>query len=79
MEHIPEKRPNAHGTIDREVYPNTGQITFPDDRTYTFFFYPKERAFYWDRDKGYTDNMWLDGVPSDCSLVLDDSGKINYY
>ena len=69
------RRPDAQGTINRELYPNTGQVTFPDDRTYIFFFYPDEGAFYWDGDKGESDNAWLDGVPSDCFLVLDDQGK----
>ena len=76
MENLSGRRPDAHGTINRELYPNTGQVTFPDDRTYIFFFYPDEGAFYWDGDKGDTDNAWLGGVPSDCSLVLEDRGKL---
>ena len=66
-------RPDAHGTINRSVHPNTGKVTFPDDRTYNFLFYPREGTFYWDVDKG--DNKWQDGIPSQCSLVLNSEGK----
>ena len=68
----PTVRVIAYGTVNRSVETKySGQITFPDHRTFTFFFYPDEGAFYKDGDKGETSNIWSGGVLlSDCTLAL---------
>ena len=64
-------RPDAHGFINRKVYPRTGRVKFPDDREYPFRFYPDDQSvIYWDKDRGT--NVWKGGVQSDCT----DEGKI---
>jgi len=51
-------RPDATGYIDESVYPQTGSVNFPDDRTYQLYYYPDEATIYWDRPRGQTSNIW---------------------
>lgn len=57
-------RPDALGTINRRVYPQTGKVDFPDDRVYPFWYYPEESIIYWDNDRG--NHEWSGTVLSDC-------------
>jgi len=51
-------RRDASGQIDETKTPHRGWVTFPDDRKYSFWFYPSEKTIYWDADKGRTNNIW---------------------
>ena len=70
-------RPDAHGFINRRVYPRTGRVLYPDDREYPFWYYSDESLFYMDEDRGT--NVWKDGVQSNCNDY--DKGKrcISYH
>ena len=56
-------RPNAWGQINENVYPQTGYITFPDDRKYTLFYYPDDARISWERVREGNWHFW-DGVPA---------------
>ena len=51
-------RKDATGSIDTSAIPHTGVFNFPDDRAFSFFYYPDEAVIYWGADKGSTDKFW---------------------
>lgn len=68
-------RPDATGTINQYVYPQTGHVTFPDDRLFLLWFYPDLGVIYWDQDKG--SKRWRGGVVtcrSEWCYILVDTG-----
>ena len=54
-----EGRADASGQINQDVYPQTGTVNFPDDRSYELYYYPDEAIIYWDGDKGSTSSSWV--------------------
>merc|ERR1712154_23320 len=55
-------RPQASGQIDETEAVHTGLLHFPDDRRYSFWYYPQECNIYWDNDRGQTDNIWYGNI-----------------
>ena len=54
-------RPTATGTYNDPVFPNeygVGTVTFPDDKTYTAYFYGDEKRIYWDGARCGNHHIW---------------------